>query len=89
MDLAPFKIDKDYIQKVHNNCQYNKVIMSYYEKLVDEIIDSNKKKKKSFLCDESYRNIHSSYDRLDKCNKYWLIDRYDYSQISFLKIFNL
>ena len=89
MDLTPFKIDKEYIQKVHNNCQYNKVILNYYKKLSNEIVDNNKKKKMSFFKDESYRTIQSNCDRIDKCNKFWLIDRYDYSQIKDFKKTNL
>ena len=91
MDLTSFKIDKDYIQKVHNNCQYNKVIMSYYEKFVYELIDFNDKNKKSFSYDEStecikkIRSVYSILNRIESCNKYWLIDRYDYSQIKDFK----
>ena len=68
-----FKIDKDYLLKVHNNNQYNNVIINYYTRYEKEgnNISNNK--------------IH----RMEVCNKYFDIDRYDYNLIKDYKRTNL
>lgn len=68
-----FKIDKDYLLKVHNNNQYNKVILNYYDRYEKEGKNISKNKIKG----------------IDSCNKYFLIDKYNYNQVKDFKRTNL
>lgn len=68
-----FKVDKDYLLKVHNNNQYNHVILSYYDRLKKEGKMISKNKIKS----------------IEECNKYFLIDKYNYNLVKDFKRTNL
>ena len=52
-----FKIENNYLLKVHNNNQYNKVIIDYYKKYQNEgkIISSSK------------------INTIESCNKYFVL----------------
>lgn len=54
-------VDKSYLQDVHNNNVYNKIILNYYKKLIHE--DS--------------RISKSVISRIEQCNKYFAVNRYD------------
>lgn len=58
-------VDKCYVQDVHNNNVYNKVIVNYYKKL-------NKENPSVPL---------SIIDNIEKCNKYFTVNRYDCSMV--------
>lgn len=68
-----FRVDKDYLLKVHNNNQYNKVILSYYDRYEKEgkILSKNKIK------------------GINECNKYFEIDKYNYNLVKDFKRTNL
>lgn len=68
-----FKIDKDYLLKVHNNNQYNNVILNYYARYEKEGKNISRNKIKS----------------ISSCNKYFNIDRYDYNLVKDYKRTNL
>ncbi len=67
--LDKFKVDNDFILDVHNNHEYNKLIIEYYKKLIEEEGSISKKY-------GSYLSL-SKINDLEKCNKFWFIDRYD------------
>lgn len=75
MDLTQFEVDKDYIMKVHDNCAYNNLIIEYYRRYYNENGKTN--------------TLLTKINSLSNCNKFWLIDRYDYSQIKDYKRTNL
>lgn len=75
MDLKQFEIDKDYIKNVYDNCSYNKLIIEYYRRYCIENGNTN-----------TFKNKINS---IDTCNKFWQIDRYNYSQIKDFKRTNL
>lgn len=76
---SDFEVSKDYLLKVHNNNNYNKVIVDYYQRLNEEnIIDS--------FC--TCINQHK-VDRIANCHKYFIIDRYDYNLVKDFKSTNL
>lgn len=68
-----FKMDKDYLLKVHNNNQYNKIIIDYYKKYQNEgkIISNSK------------------INTIECCNKYFILDKYYYNQVKDFKKTNL
>lgn len=68
-----FKIENDYLLKIHNNNQYNKVIIDYYKKYQYEgkIISNSK------------------IESIESCNKYFLLDKYYYNQVKDFKKTNL
>lgn len=68
-----FKMDKDYLLKVHNNNQYNKVIVDYYKRYQNEgkIISNGK------------------INTIEVCNKYFVLDKYYYNQVKDFKRTNL
>lgn len=55
-----FKVDKNYILDVHNNNIYNKTIIDYYKKLVEE---------KEYISTSRISSINN-------CNKFWNFDVY-------------
>lgn len=73
-----FEVTKDYLLKVHNNNNYNNVIIDYYKRYNEETKSNN------------YSRI-SSYkiNRISNCNKFFQIDRYDYNQVKDFKRTNL
>lgn len=58
-------VDKSYLLDVHNNTVYNKVIVSYFDKLSKEDLNISK----------------SSIGNLCQCNKVFVYNRYDYNLV--------
>lgn len=69
LNIDNFKIDKDFIMDSFNNHVYNKIIVGYYNKFIEEGSSQFKK----------YGSVvpKSKIYELEHCNKFWLIDRYD------------
>lgn len=74
-----FEVSKDYLLKVHNNNNYNKVIVDYYQRLSEE-------KGNSF--GSTNKALHK-VDSVTNCHKRFIIDRYDYNLIKDFKSTNL
>ena len=68
-----FDVDKEYIEKVHNNYVYNNVIIDYYKRLQKEF----RSESKNCLLNISDLKI----DGIKMCNQFWTIEKYDYLQI--------
>jgi len=69
-DLQKLEIDKDHLSKVHKNLQYNEMIGSYYDRLIQEQVT-----------DIEINRLDNKLERLQMCNSYWQIDRYDKQKI--------
>lgn len=72
-DFSNFKVDDDFILDNCNNVEYNKIIVNYYKKMLDEG-SSELKKFGSFIPKSKI------YD-LEHCNKYWDINIYHSNRI--------
>lgn len=81
IDVADYKIDEDYVLKVVNNNEYNKIIIDYYKKLFKE---ENLYKKLDLVSLTKKQLNGSNFDKIDSlknCNKFWTIETYDYNQV--------
>ena len=79
--ISDFEINDDYILKVVNNNQYNKIIIDYYKRLFKE---ENLYKKLDLMNLTKKQLSGTYYDKIDSlinCNKFWTVDTYDVSQI--------
>ena len=70
-------VEKDMIQNVIDNIEYNKTILFYYEKYALEMHDDYK---------STLINRRTS---LELCNKFWVLDKYEMQKIKDLKSQNL
>lgn len=71
-------IDKDYLLNVHNNNVYNNVIIGYFKRLQKEFDKELSDKSKSLGANPIK---DSTINSIEKCNKYFTINRYDYNQV--------
>lgn len=69
-DLDKLQIDKEHLGKVHQNLQYNSLIGSYYDRFIQEQISN-----------VMVNRLESKLERLQMCNRFWQIDRYDKQKI--------
>lgn len=69
-DLHKLQIDKEHLKKVNKNLRYNELIGSYYDRLMQEQIT-----------EIDIMRLDSKLERLQMCNCYWQIDRYDKQRI--------
>lgn len=69
-DLRKLEITKEHLKKVHKNLNYNALIGTYYMRLLDEQFEEISKNK-----------IERKLERLQNCNKFWEIDRYDKQKV--------
>lgn len=69
LTIDNFKIDKNFILDSYNNYLYNKIIVDYYKKFLEEGSEQFKK----------YSSIipKSKVYELEHCHKFWIIDKYD------------
>jgi len=72
--LDDVKIEKQFLEKIIKNRQYNEIIESYYEKLHKEVKDDKLKRKQ---------------DNLKDCNAMWFIDKYEEAKVKDFKKTNL
>lgn len=70
IELSDIKVANEFLDEVIQNLDYNKAVMGYYSKLAKNR-DSNK--------------IYNQVDRLDNCNKFWLLDVYKEQKIKDFK----
>lgn len=64
------QIDKEHLSKVHKNLRYNELIGTYYDRFIQEQVT-----------DIEINRLDSKLERLQNCNAYWQIDRYDRQKI--------
>lgn len=76
--LKKAEIDKDLLQDIINNIEYNKTIIKYYERFSNE---SSVVFKNTIL--------ENKRDSISFCNKYWLLDKYEKHKIKDFKKTNL
>lgn len=69
-DLYKLQVDKEHLTKVHKNLKYNELIGSYYDRLIQEQLN-----------DIDIARLDNKLERLQMCNCYWQIDRYDRQKI--------
>lgn len=74
MELRDITIEKDFIKKILANNEWNEIIQVYYRRLAKET--GNLK-------------LLNNEERLGDCNKWWLLDRYDVSEVKDFKKTNL
>lgn len=79
MDLKNIVVDKESLQKVADNREFNNLIVEYYNRFANA--GSNVLSTKSLLISKS--------ERLDYCNKYWQLDKYIVQKIKDFKKTNL
>lgn len=67
-------LDKSYLLDVHNNNVYNNIIIDYYQRLYNENISNIGPTKSSSIS-------LSIIDNIKKCNKFFVINRYDFNMV--------
>lgn len=73
-----FEVSKDYLLKIHNNNCYNNVIVDYYKRLQEETRSKD------------YSRISNhKLDSILNCNKFFIIDKYNYNLVKDFKKTNL
>ncbi|AKL97374.1 plasmid replication protein RepB (plasmid) [Clostridium aceticum] len=80
--LKDVRVSKNHLQSVHNNNQYNKLIVGYYNQYIE---DSRPVKKKKTILDytrftyEDYfvEKLEHKRDKLANCNKKWEVEVYE------------
>lgn len=77
IDIQNIKVQKDYIKNIIKNIEYNKQIVTYYEKLRNEYTG------------DMYTRFDKKLNAIQDCNKFWEIDRYDINKIKDFKKTNL
>jgi plasmid rolling circle replication initiator protein Rep len=78
MNLKNITVEKEILQDVVNNIEYNQTIIGYYQKFA---LDSSVAFSKDLLSKKG--------ERLDYCNKYWQLDKYEQQKIKDFKKTNL
>jgi Plasmid rolling circle replication initiator protein and truncated derivatives len=78
MNLKNVTVEKELLQDVVNNIEYNKTIISYYERFAN---DGSIAFSKDLLL--------SKGERLDYCNKFWHLDKYEKQKIKDFQKTNL
>lgn len=68
--LRKIQIDKEHLGKVHCNLRYNGLVASYYDQLIDE------QPSKLLIV-----RLERKLERLQDCNRFWEIDRYDKQKV--------
>lgn len=86
--LKSIEVDYDFINKVSIGREYNENIISYHRSYYFELLSKDNKgvKSKNF---KEYKSLLTSSYRIDDCNKYWLIDKYQKQKIKDFKKTNL
>lgn len=74
MNIDNIKISNDYISKIIKNIEHNRIIISYYNRL---------------HCETDMDSIVRKIERLDNCNKFWSMDKYELQKIKDYKKTNL
>ena len=69
-DLHKLQIDKEHLGKVQQHLQYNELIGSYYDRFIQEQIS-----------DTMINRLDNKLERLQMCNRFWQIDRYDKQKV--------
>lgn len=77
IDIQNIKVQKDYIKNIIKNIEYNKQIVTYYEKLRNEYMG------------DMYKRFDRKLSAIQECNSFWEIDRYDINKIKDFKRTNL
>lgn len=74
MNIANIVIPKDYMQKIINNIEYNKVILDYYSRYLEETKD---------------RTLMNKINKIQSCNRFWIMDKYELQKVKDYKRTNL
>ncbi|MFP7737970.1 protein rep, partial [Priestia aryabhattai] len=77
MNFKDIEVKKDHIRRVVKNIEYNGIIHGHYQRLSSEVDDFESKK------------IEKRIERLDDCNKFWILDKYEKARIKDFKKTNL
>lgn len=77
-DIDSAIVPKELLQSIVNNIEYNKVIIDYYSRFQEEC-------GVAFSSDTLKRNT----DRLDNCNRFWQLDKYQVQKIKDFRKTNL
>lgn len=80
------RITKDVLGSVYQNIEYNKLISEYYYLYEMEQESLNNQGKEIFIKPETLKNKR---ERLNDCNKLWLVDKFDISKVKNFKKTNL
>ena len=93
MDLKNITIDKEILQDVVNNNEYNKTIVGYYQRFATEMETIEQKEGYIVLTDSiigfDSKLLSRKGSNLDWCNKYWQLDKYEIQKIKEFKKANL
>src|SRR5690554_5379891 len=76
VNLESVKVNKEHLHKVTKNIDYNKLIIRYYEKLLNDPSVSS-------------QTIENKIQRIKDCNKFWLLDQYEIQRVKDYKKTNL
>lgn len=68
INFENFEVNNDFIMDIHNNHEYNKIIVEYYKRLIEE--------QGSVLLKFGSMIPLSKVHELENCNKFWNIDIY-------------
>lgn len=75
-------LDNDFIKKIVDNRNYNQDIVNYHMAYYMEQLKLDKPFK-------GYKSLQNTSFRIDECNKFWLIDKYEKQKIKDFKKTNL
>lgn len=93
MDLKNITIEKEILQDVVNNNEYNKTIFGYYQRFATEMEAIERKEGYIFLTNSIFgfdsKLLSRKGSNLDWCNKYWQLDKYEIQKIKEFKKANL
>ena len=73
VNITPMVMPKEYLGKILEHYNSNKIIKNYYIELSNEYKDGNEHHAPN---EAMMKNINNKIYRLDKCNKYWESDYY-------------
>lgn len=74
MDLKNLEIDKDHLKKVIKNIEFNEHIGKHYFRLFSETKEEG---------------IQNKLERLNHCNNFWILDKYEIAKVKDFKKTNL
>lgn len=93
MNLKDITVEKEILNDVVKNIEYNKAIVGYYERFANDM-ESIEEKQHYFVVTKSHLTFDSKLlfrkgSNLDWCNKYWTLDKYENQKIKDFKKANL
>lgn len=75
MDFNKISIAGDYLKNIKKNIGFNQTILSYLNQILNEVCDMN--------------SVRKRIERMQDCNKFWVLDKYELSKVKDFKRTNL